>query len=104
MTARPGSCSGWLAEADAGCEGAPAQALQLGTVAEGLQQGDCLVVVVLDLDLDAADVRAPLAVPEHLIPGGLDVDQEVVDGCDPAEGGQQVSGVDGVDGVDVPRT
>ena len=31
------------------------------------------------------------------MPGGLDVDQEVVDGRGPAEGGQQVPSVDGVD-------
>ena len=31
------------------------------------------------------------------MPGGLDVDQEIVDGRGPAEGRQQVPGVDGVD-------
>jgi len=69
----------------------------MGSVAEGLEQGDRLVVVARNLDLDAVHVGGPPAVPEHLVPRGLDIDQQVVDRRGPGEGGQQVRRVDGID-------
>src|SRR6202042_1885856 len=77
------------AGAEAGREGPPVEPVQMGSVAEGLEQGDRLVVVVRNLDLDAVHVGGPPAVPEHLVPRGLDIDQQVVDRRGPGEGGQQ---------------
>jgi len=66
--------------------------------------------VILDLDLDAPDVPGPLTVLEHLVPGGFDVDEQVVDRSLVAEHVEQPSGIDridpqrcGRDGIDLQR-